>query len=71
MPQLSIPLREQAVYMLITEGASVKDVVQHLECGGVKVCRQTIWRLFQHYRQHKNCTPFLEVEGPRYFLLGS
>ena len=64
MSQLSIPLREQAVHMLL-EGATTKDVVEHLQRGGVKVSRQTIWRLLHHYRQHKKCTPLPRCGRPK------
>ncbi len=66
MPRLSLSHRKQAVHMIV-EGASVKDIVQHLGSGGVKVCRQTVWRLIKHYNQHNKCSP-LKRSGKRKVL---
>lgn len=65
MPKLSVAIREQAVHMMLVEGSSVKDVVEHLKHSGVNVCRQTIWRLKQHYNQHKKCTPLPRSGRPK------
>ena len=52
MPHLSAALRELAAHML-DGGASVSDVVKHLESGGVVISRQSIWRLQQHCKRYK------------------
>ena len=64
MPHLSAALRELAAHML-DEGASVSDVVKHLESGGVKVSRQTIWRLQQHCKKYKTFTQLHRSGRPK------
>ena len=64
MPQLSGPIREQAIRM-VYEGTTVREVLKHLERGGIKVCRQTIWRLLRHYRQHKCISPLPKSGRPK------
>lgn len=64
MPRLSEPLREQAIHML-NEGGLIKEVLNHLERGGVTVCRRTIWRLWKHYKQNNQISPFARSGRPR------
>lgn len=49
--QLSFYARRRAI-ALLSGGASMKEATQELATEGVKVSRQTVWRLAVHYRKY-------------------
>jgi len=52
----SLYARER-IKILALNGATVSEILQALDKDGVVTCRQTVWRIIQHFKSHGHIQP--------------